>query len=172
MPLLKAEYEKLENWKAEVPAANSILVSLRKIETTKDLVLHPVGTLKISQRSVPLDMTIDKVGAQKPSDANYFTLSVNAVGQDIEEKHESMEMYAMAQFKDMADSQKLSSPAYERQKGGLELSVKNEQMKTTNAVKRVVRYEQIIIDSNFKRFVKPFFTFYVTLFDLFLREMR
>ena len=38
MPLLKAEYEKLENWKAEVPAANSILVSLRKIETANDLV--------------------------------------------------------------------------------------------------------------------------------------
>ena len=37
MPLLKAEYEKLENWKAEVPAANSILVSLRKIETANDL---------------------------------------------------------------------------------------------------------------------------------------
>lgn len=172
MPLLKAEYEKLENWKAEVPAANSILVSLRKMETTADLVLHPVGTLKISQRAVPLDISIDKVGAQKPRDANYFTLSVDddgAAGLDIEEKDDVKEMFAMAQLKNMSDSEKLSSPAYERQKGGLELSVKGEQMKTTNAVKRIVRYEQIIIDSNFKRFVKPFVNFNPTLFDLFLK---
>ena len=169
MPLLKAEYEKLENWKAEVPIANSILVSLRKIETTDGLVLHPVGTLKISQRVVPLDISIDRVGAQKPNDANYFTLSVHAVGLDIEEKDVVKEMFAMAQVKNMSDSEKLSSPAYEKQKGGLELSVKGEQMKTTSAVKRVVRYEQIIIDSNFKRFVKPFFNFYNTLFNLFLK---
>jgi hypothetical protein len=169
MPLLKAEYEKLENWRAEVPTANSILVSLRKIETPNDLVLHPVGTLKISQRAVPLDISIDRVGAQKPNDANYFTLSVDASGLDIEEKDEVKEMFAMAQVKNMSDSEKLSSPAFEKQKGGLELSAKGEQMKTTSAVKRVVRYEQIIIDSNFKRFVKPFFNFYNTLFALFLK---
>ena len=128
-----------------------------------------MGTLKISQRAVPLDISIDRVGAQKPNDANYFTLSVDAVGLDIEEKDEVNEMFAMAQVKNMSDSEKLSSPAYEKQKGGLELSAKGEQMKTTSAVKRVVRYEQIIIDSNFKRFVKPFFNFYNTLFALFLK---
>jgi Family of unknown function (DUF6603) len=169
MPLLKAEFQKLENWKAEVPVANNILVALRKIETT-DLVLHPVGTLSISQRAVPLDITIDKVGAQKPNDANYFALSVDpVVGVDIEEKGEVKEMFAMAQVKDMSDSEKLSSPPFEKQKGGVELSAKGEEMRTSSAVKRVVRYEQIIIDSNFKRFVKPFFVFYNTLFDLFLK---
>jgi len=78
-------------------------------------------------------------------------------------------MFAMAQFKKMTDSKKLSSPAYEKQNGGLELSVKGEQLKTTSAVKRIVRYEQIIIDSNFKRFVKPFFNFFGILFNLFLK---
>jgi hypothetical protein len=169
MPLLKAEYEKLENWRAQVPAANSILVSLRKIQTTEDLVLHPVGTLKISQRAVPLDLTIDKVGAKKPSDANYFTLAIDTADLDLEEKDEAKEMFAMAQYKDMSDSKKLSSPAYEKKNGGLEVSVKGEQLKTTSAVKRVVRYEQIIIDSNFKRFVKPFFKFLAVLFTLFLK---
>lgn len=171
MPLLKAEYEKLENWRAEVPAANNILVSLRKIETTEDIVLHPVGTLKISQRLAPLDLTIDKLGAQKPNDANYFTLSVDTEGvnaEDIEEIAAAEEMFAMPQFKDMADSKKLSSPAFEKQKGGVEVSAKGEQLKTTSAVKRVVRYEQIIIDSNFKRFVKPFFKLIGVLFNLFL----
>lgn len=174
MPLLKAEYEKLENWKADVPAANSLLVSLRKIETTEDLVLHPVGTLKISQRAAPLDLTIDKVGAQKPSDANYFTLSVATEGVDpeetkIEEKADIKEKFAIAQYKEMSDSKKLSAPAYEDMNGGIELSVKGEQLRTFGAVKRVIRYEQIIIDSNFKRFVRPFFKFFGVLFRLFLK---
>lgn len=239
MPLLKAEYEKIENWRAEVPAANNLFVSLRKIETTEEfetsvnlatlpaevtfpddikdkirydapqhllifkwvmsseekaallklstdvsyknaiealfqksqlVVLHPLGTLKISQRAVPLDLTINKVGAKKPSDANYFTLSVDAASSGFGVKGETKEMFAMAQFKDMADSQKLSTPAYEKWKGGLEISATGEQLKTTSAVKRVVRYEQIIIDTNFKRFVKPFFSFFGVLFNLFLKS--
>ncbi len=174
MPLLKAEYEKLENWRAELPASNRILVSLRKIDITDGLVLHPVGTLKISQRAVPLGLTIDKVGSQKPSDANYFTLSVDTKGVDaeeieIEKKDDVKEMFAMAQFKDMADSKKLSAPAFVRQNGGLELSVKGEQLNTSCAVKRMVRYELIIIDSNYKRFVKPFYRFIGLLFKHFLK---
>ena len=48
----------------------SLLVSLRKLDRrTTALVLHPVGALRVSQRAVPLDLTIDKVGNQKPSDA-------------------------------------------------------------------------------------------------------
>lgn len=169
MPMLKSEYEKIENWRAEVPPANRILVSLRKIELTDGLVLHPVGTFKISQRAVPLDLTIDKVGAQKPSDANYFTLSVDTVSPGFGVKGETEEMFARAQFKNMDNSQKLSAPAYQKEKAGLEISAKGEQLNTSSAVKRVVRYEQIIIDTNFKRFVKPFFSFFGVLFNLFLK---
>jgi hypothetical protein len=167
IPLLKAEFEKLENWQAQVPAANNILVSLRKIESTEGLVVHPVGSLKVSQRVVPLELTIDKVGAQKPSDANKFTITVdNSSG--LHKEDEAEEMFAMAQFKDMSDSEKLNAPAYEKKISGVVLSVGGEQLKTACAIKRVVRYEEIIIDSNFKRFVKPFFKFFGVLFNLFL----
>ena len=40
------------------------------------LVLHPAGTLQVSQRAIPLDLKIDKVGSQAPSDANQFAFSV------------------------------------------------------------------------------------------------
>ena len=51
----------------------------------------------------------------------------------------------------------------------MEISVKGEQLKTTSAVKRVVRYEQIIIDTNFKRSVRPFFNLPDILFNPFLK---
>ena len=57
VPLLTGELNKPENWKAELPAANNLLVSLRKLDPVTDvLVLHPVGTLRVSQKAVPLDL--------------------------------------------------------------------------------------------------------------------
>jgi hypothetical protein len=171
MPLLKAECEKLANWQSIIPAANKILVSLRKIETNDVLVLHPIGILRISQRAVPLDLTIDKVGAQKPSDANYFTLSVQQGDSNdiMMDEKDANEKFAIAQFKEMADAKKLSAPAFENLKGGVDLSVKGNQYRTSGAVKRIVRYEQIIIDTYYKRFVQPFFSSIGVLFRLFLK---
>src|SRR5262249_5684492 len=70
MPLIAGELAKLENWTAQVPDGNQLLVSLRKVSGPTGLVLHPLGTLQLSQRAVPLNLTIDKVGTQKPSDAH------------------------------------------------------------------------------------------------------
>ncbi len=56
------------------PTGTSLLVSLRPIEATEDLILHPVGVLKVSQRAVPLDLELDKVGNQRPTDAKRFTI--------------------------------------------------------------------------------------------------
>lgn len=166
MPLLKTEFEKQENWLALIPDSNRLLVSLRAIDSSTDLVLHPVGTLKISQRAVPLDLTLDKVGAQKAGDANYFTLSVTSGG--LQKKDEAEESFAIAQFKEMDNSQKLSSPPFEPMQGGLELSASGSALETSLGVKRVVRYESIIIDTNYKRFTRKFLNFIPTLFSLFL----
>lgn len=166
MPLLKSEFEKQENWRALIPDNNRLLVSLRTIDSSADLVLHPVGTLKVSQRAVPLGLTLDKLGAQKPDDANHFTLSVSAGS--LQKKEELDESFAIAQFKEMDNSKKLSSPSFEPMQGGIELSVAGNQLNTSVGVKRVVRYESIIIDNNYKRFVRRFRNFIPALFALFL----
>ena len=167
MPRLKAEFEKLDNWKASLPAGNNLLVSLRKLEPAADtLVLHPVGVLRISQKAVPLDLPIDKVGNQKTSDAKRISVNVSTSG--LGKKGDTFELFAIAQFQDMEDASKLSRPAYEPQHGGLELSAQGQQLASSRAVKRVVRYEEIIIDNNFKRFVRRFSIFVGVLFNHFL----
>jgi hypothetical protein len=164
--LLKAEFEKLENWKALLPAGNNILVSLRTIDAAAELVLHPVGTLQVSQRYVPLGLTLDKVGTQKPSDAKIFTVSATG----LNKKNDVQEAFAMAQFQDMDNATKLSRPSFEKEPGGLELSVAGHSVATGKAVKRIVRYELIIIDTNYKRFLHRFFNFFsAALFNHFLK---
>jgi len=163
-PLLVSEFQKLENWLAVLPASNKLLVSIRNMEAgTVDLILHPVGGLKISQRAVPLGLTIDKVGNQKPSDANLFNVSVAG----LEEKDAVEESFAIGQFFDKSDDELLSAKSFEPLKGGVELSVSGSQYRTPKAVKRVVRYEKIIIDTLYKRFVKKFFPWVGILFNLF-----
>ena len=75
----------------------------------------------------------------------------------------------MAQYQEMSGAKKLGRPSFEKQDSGLELSVAGQQLKTGRAVKRIVRYELIIIDSNYKRFVKKFFLFSGALFKHFLK---
>ncbi|MFQ6026489.1 MAG: DUF6603 domain-containing protein, partial [Dehalococcoidia bacterium] len=162
MPLLEAEFNKLANWTAELPSSSNLLVSLRKIEGTEDLVLHPVGVLRVSQRAVPLDLVLDKVGNQKPGDVKKIVVEVT--GADLQKHRDTQEQFATSQFKQLSDSKKLSIRPYEKQKAGLELSVSGEQLNSDAAVKRVVRYEEIIIDNNFKGHLRRFVDFGAGLF--------
>lgn len=166
MPLLEAELNKLDNWTAEVPAANSLLVSLREIEAAEDLVLHPVGVLKVNQRAIPLDLDLDKVGNQTPADATRVHLEV--LDADVARIADTREPFATAQFKTLSDAKKLSAPAYEKQNSGVELSVAGDQIRSASAIKRVVRYEEIIIDNNFKGHIRRFVGFALQLFTHFL----
>ncbi len=166
VPILTAELNKPENWKAELPTTNNLLVSLRKLDPTEALVLHPVGTLRVSQKAVPLDLTIDKVGNQKASDAKSFTIEVVAGG--LGKAADATEQFAIAQYQNMDDATKLSRPSYQALHGGVQISVAGQQLKSSHAVRRIVRYEQIIIDNNFKRFQKRFSIFVFGLFNHFL----
>lgn len=167
MPLLVDEFQKHENWLAVLPASSKVLVSIREVDQgTTDLLLHPVGRLKVSQRAVPLELAIDKVGNQKPSDANRFNVAVS--NPDLEERSEVLESFAAGQFFDRSDSELLSARSFEPMKGGVDLSSAGEQYQAPAAVKRVVRYEKIIIDTYFKRFVTSFYTWFGNLFSLFL----
>lgn len=166
MPRLVDEFNKLDNWTAQVPTSNSLLVSLRKIEVTEDLILHPLGVLKVTQRAIPLDLDLDKVGNQRPTDAKRLT--VELLDADIGKHADVRESFATAQYRNLSDAGKLSAPAYEKQNAGLELSVAGRQTRSHSAIKRVVRYEEIIIDNNFKGHLRRFVGLARSLFMHFL----
>ncbi len=165
-PILAAEFEKVENWTAELGAANALLVSLRPFSTDADLVLHPLGTLAITQRAVPLGITLDKIGSQRPDDGNLFEVTVDTVG--LEQRSTVKESFATAQFQDLDDDEKLSASDFENEDAGIELAAAGSQSRTSLVTKRVVRYEQIIIDTFFRRFVLVIGTLITGIFAHFL----
>jgi hypothetical protein len=164
--LLKSELEKGDNWKALPGPSNNLLVSLRKLdEMPGNLVLHPLGALRVSQKAIPLDLTLDKIGSQKPSDAKRFTLKV---GGGLEKIKDDLELFAPGQFQDMDDAAKLSRPAYQPLNGGIDLIPQGQELASGRTVRRIIRYEEIIIDNNFKRLERRFREFLASLFSHFL----
>ena len=70
LPILSAEFGKRTNWKAVPPSSSGLLVSLRQLDPgDTDLVLHPVGSLQVSQRLVPLDLTLTTSAARRRATA-------------------------------------------------------------------------------------------------------
>ena len=121
MPILTAEAQKPSNWKTALPPNLKLLVTLRQLDPSEaGLVLHPAGTLQLSQRTIPLDLQIDKVGSQAPSDANQFAFSV-AVS-TLTKIRDLQEPFAPSQFRNFDDSTKLSQPAYVPQDSGIEIA--------------------------------------------------
>jgi hypothetical protein len=167
MPLLEAELAKQSNWRAFLPPGSNLLVSLRQLDPSEaNLVLHPVGTLQVSQRLVPLDLTIDKLGSQQPTDANRFALDVTSGG--LTKTRELTEPFAPAQFQNFSDADKLSQPAYVPHDSGIELAVAGTTVASGTAITRIVRYDLTIIDTKLRRIFVRYASFVGSLFQHFL----
>ena len=144
MPILVAEAQKTSNWKTALPPNLKLLVVLRQLDPTEAaFVLHPAGTLQVSQRAIPLDLKIDKVGSQAPSDANQFAFSV-AAG-TLTKTRNLEEPFAPSQFRNFDDAAKLSQPAFVPQDSGIELAGAAT-LATAAAITRPLRYDLTVVD--------------------------
>ena len=163
MPLLAGELSKPSNWRAVLPQGSNLLVVLRKLDPTEAaMVLHPVGTLQVSQRAIPLDLTLDKAGNQAPSDANRFSLAVASDG--LSARRTLQEEFAAAQFKNLGDAEKLSQAAYSPMDSGLELSAKGNAYASGTAITTHVRYDLTTIDTKLRRYSRRFYVLAGSLF--------
>jgi hypothetical protein len=165
MPLLRAEFDKPANWVASLPPSGQLLVSLRKLGEADGLVLHPVGVLRVSQRALPLNLEFQKVGNQKNSDVNKLSVEVEATGLQVAAT--ARESFARAQYQEMDDAAKLSQPPFEKLDGGIDIAPDGASWAVGPGSQRSVRYETIIVDTLFERFVLKLFPFFAGLFEHF-----
>lgn len=150
LPLLAAEFGKTDNWKAEIPSSANLMVTLRKLDTAEgQMVLHPLGALRIAQRTLPLGIQVDKVGNSPVSDAHRFSVSVHAPGL-APTGPAPVEKFAIAQFQELSDAEKLSRPSFQDMDAGVELGVAGRQLGSAKVTKRIVRYEVKLIDGDDK----------------------
>ncbi|PSJ37670.1 DUF6603 domain-containing protein [Allosphingosinicella deserti] len=90
------------------------------------LLLHPLGSLSVSQRVAPLGEHISRFGNTVPADGGRYTIAV--AGPDNAPLDERItvadleDSFAPAQFREMSDSEKLSAPAFKSMQSGLILA--------------------------------------------------
>jgi hypothetical protein len=167
LPLLAAELSKPESWRTRPPAGGSPLVTVRGLaETEAGVVLHPLGTLLVQQRAVPLDIRVDKVGSERAADVSQCQVAVN--GEGLVKVSDAADMFALAQFQNLSDAQKLSLPSFEPEHAGLELAPDGAALASYRAVRRSARYEQIVISPAVPAPPRHFVPYNSTLFRHFL----
>lgn len=170
-PLLEA-FRKAANWRASLPANTNLLVALREIpaeEMADKLILHPFGILEVTQKVAPLDLDINRFGANAPLEEHrYFNIKSLLIGTESfgpDRLDVLKEQFAPAQFRDMKDADKLSSQSFSAMPGGARLKG-SDKLKSSYVTAMEVVYEVIYIPE--KRPVR-FWKFASELFNVFLR---
>ena len=147
LPLLLAALSADDNWEGEFPARKHRLESFKDAAGSGQLIVHPLGTLKISQKIVPLNLRIDRLGSQRPGDGREFQIQeAQLAGTPVPDPAPAQESFAPAQFFDMTDEEKLASPSFKNFDGGIRIG-EPERLHTAYAAAREVKYELKYIDS-------------------------
>jgi Family of unknown function (DUF6603) len=118
LALVRGAVDDKRNWRFDIPANANQSVSLRKLELAEDdIIVHPFGILSVSQKVVPLGLEINKFGNKRPAADTKFDLTYGGGAvQDVKEE------FAIANFIQMSDSEKVARKSFEKMKSGLKLT--------------------------------------------------
>ncbi|MBK7936207.1 MAG: hypothetical protein IPJ82_03640 [Lewinellaceae bacterium] len=87
------------------------------------MIIHPFGQLIFSQRTLPLNYTIQKFGNRKPEGVNFFKITGVKLGEsDAGSLLTEREMFAPGHFTELSESEKLSRKSFELMDSGVQLA--------------------------------------------------
>lgn len=108
------------NWVGELPDGQRPMVTLRaRSGAANEAPLHPLGTLKVKQNLVPLEMEIAQFGQTTPDGDRYFAIKNISIGGQEQKPQYVRDFFAPAQFFAMSDADKLSHPSFEQMAAGV-----------------------------------------------------
>lgn len=129
LPELVAALERAGNWEAQRPTDGRDVVTIRAIDPGTSVLVHPLGSLTVRERVIPLDVAVDRFGSARPADGRRFAVTsattTDGMGADalsLTAPTAVREAFAPAQFFDLTDTEKLNAPAFERLPAGYRLA--------------------------------------------------
>ena len=145
--LLIEALETPENW--QVPETTGTVAAVVLIEPDDDMPprVHPGGTIVFRQKTVPLNVQLEKFGAGTIDGPSLFEIEETRIGdgQNTYAPQNAVdEWFAPAEFLKMKDAEKLKAPAYEAFDCGAEIGGGGVQF--GGAQSRAVSFEEITID--------------------------
>ena len=109
-------------WK--VLAAGQQHVTTRDLTALAELVVSPLGSLAVSQKTAPLNLPLARVGARRVEGSNRFAIVDVSLGAGIDPPAiiPAFEQFAAAQYLDLGDAERLSRRSFEPMEGGIEVA--------------------------------------------------
>jgi hypothetical protein len=103
-----------QNWSAALPDGTTQAVSfVAPKPDDKTLLVHPMGTLAVREKVVPLDLAITRYGNATPADGTSFTISQVMINSQTESTQSIQDYFAAGQYLTLSDADKLSHPSFE-----------------------------------------------------------
>jgi hypothetical protein len=145
------------------PDASSLAVGLRNAEElVSDIVLHPSSRLILSQKVVPLEITIERFGNAEPASSRYFSINnVDVAGNSLNLEPVE-EQFAPAQYFALSGDRLLKEPSFKRYKSGVrfELTSSGSDFQSDKVVSlQIGAYEDVVVDGSQTRYMGTFIHF-------------
>lgn len=102
------------NWSAALPDGTTQAVSFVSPKPDdKTLLVHPIGTLTVREKVVPLDLVITRYGNAAPSDGTFFAVSKAIINAQEESRQPIQDYFAAGQYLTLSDADKISHPSFQ-----------------------------------------------------------
>jgi hypothetical protein len=113
--LLATEISSTGNWAAQLPLGGEPLINLAKISGGAALLAHPLGTLQFTQRLLPFDLQLQKLGPAPITGANQFGVASGFIGDPARSQPVTPlpQHFAVGEYRHLTDAQKLTSPGFQ-----------------------------------------------------------
>ena len=118
-PLLQHDLQLDESWSTDFPEWADLGVTIKESSRADKYLVHPLGSVKVSQRVLPLDHRLTKFGETEPKDNFKFEIDRASSGTSMFSVLSTIEDYfAPAQFSKYNNSQKLSLKSFDLMNAG------------------------------------------------------
>ena len=123
-PILREELLNTENWMPVSEIGQNDLVTLGKGPEDKYLI-RPMGSLKISQNKIPLELKMEKYGTDAISGSDRFEISQVKINGVVFETKDIEDLFAPVEYQKIEDNtEAVEAEAYEKYKSGVQVSSK------------------------------------------------
>jgi hypothetical protein len=146
-PALAAAIGDQRSWSVRLPSRR--VVSLTEPADGAPPLVDPVGVLELHEKVAPLNRPITRFGETRPSDIDKLDVTEVGLGTGTHRRTvgfiATQDDFAPAQFRDMSDDDKLSSPSFEAMDSGV--AVISADLANGPAIGADLVYETKIIDA-------------------------
>ena len=138
------------NWSGALARGEPPVVTIRDTAaTTASLLVHPLAQLTVRERVAPLNRAISKLGnAPLTGGATTVTLAAKGIGATPLPITATAvrEPFALAQYQEMSDDEKLARPSFEALDAGLQFGVEALAYEYDALLDSAIAYETLLID--------------------------